>query len=122
MYMPWPARKCWREWRACEDGVKGVREVGGVDERDWQVKTRLKHLFSAMEAWKRGDAEDASQAASRSEFPHPGSSAAHKGGAESGKAAGIKRSDSEDSSVRPSVPANNTAKRPLKKVASGSSE
>jgi hypothetical protein len=101
-----------------------VKEVVVVDKWDGQVKTRLKHLFGAMEAWKRGEAEEAVQAASRCEWgAHAGSSAALKGGAESGKAAGIKRSDSEgDSSVRPSVSATNTAKRPLKKVASGSSE
>eukprot|EP00802_Teleaulax_amphioxeia_P001616 Tamp_01618.p3 GENE.Tamp_01618~~Tamp_01618.p3 ORF type:complete len:510 (-),score=134.29 Tamp_01618:2953-4482(-) len=109
-----------------EDILKWCNEGERVDmiNQTNQVKTRLKHLFGAMEAWKRGEAEEAVQAASRCEWgAHAGSSAALKGGAESGKAAGIKRSDSEgDSSVRPSVSATNTAKRPLKKVASGSSE
>ena len=90
-----------------------------------QVKTRLKHLFCALETWKRGDGEDAALASRNECAAHSGSSAALNvnGAAESSKAAGIKRSDAEatpDSSGKASASANSTAKRPLKKVASGS--
>lgn len=82
------------------------------------MKTRLKHLFGALETWKRGDGEDTALASRNEGAAHSGSSAA-----ESSKAAGIKRSDAEatpDSSGKASASANSTAKRPLKKVASGS--
>jgi hypothetical protein len=94
-----------------------------------QVKTRLKHLFCALETWKRGHGEDAAPASRYEGAAHSGLTPAAAQLAldpraeSSSKAAGIKRSDAEatpDSSGKASASANSTAKRPLKKERSGS--